>query len=167
MKNIVLRAIKQQCMMMESDIRLIRGAAKKRRSEADTLKAELRSTERLLESVRDEKMKLYEDFASGRLTKEEYLTKKDSQKEKERSTAVKITLIEEKLRAALSGQVQERNISEACGMVDMLSGVTELDDELMEKLIKRIIVFGDDSISIVWNFRNSLEEKPCTIVGKF
>ncbi len=52
-------------------------------------------------------------------------------------------------------------------MIDMLSGVTELDDELMEKLIKRIIVFGDDSISIVWNFRNSLEEKPCTIVGKF
>ena len=76
-------------------------------------------------------------------------------------------MLEEKLRSALSGQVQERNISEACGMIDMLSGVTELDDELMEKLIKRIIVFGDDSISIVWNFRNSLEEKPCTIVGKF
>lgn len=167
MKNIVLRAIKQQCMMMESDIRLIRSAAKKRRSEADTLKGELRSTERLLESIRDEKMKLYEDFASGRFTKEEYLAKKDIQKEKERSTAEQITLLEEKLRSALSGQVQERNISEACGMIDMLSGVTELDDELMEKLIKRIIVFGDDSISIVWNFRNSLEEKPCTIVGKF
>lgn len=165
MKKILLRAIKQQCMMMEANIKLTRTAAKKQRSETETLKSELKSQLRLIDSVQSEKMKLYEDFVGGKVSKEDYLSQKIGLNQKEQSAKMQIALLEEKIGTMELDQVQEKDISDENNMLDRLMAITELDEALMQELVKKIIVFPDGSISIVWNFRDTLETADKTLIG--
>ena len=40
--------------------------------------------------------------------------------------------------------------------------LTELDDNLMRELVKKIVVFPDGSVNIVWNFKDMTKETPQT-----
>ena len=61
--------------------------------------------------------------------------------------------------------VQEKDVSDESNMVSRLMAITELDDALMQELVKKIIVFPDGSISIVWNFRDTIEASDKMLIG--
>ena len=78
---------------------------------------------------------------------------------------MQIALLEEKIETMELDQVQEKDISDENNMLDRLMAITELDEALMQELVKKIIVFPDGSISIVWNFRDTLETADKTLIG--
>ncbi len=153
-KSILLRSIKQQCSMMESHLQMIRSASKQQRSESDSLKADFRFQRRLLEGAQTAKMELYEDFISGKLTKEEYLKKKADLNDKEQSAKMQIALVEERLKELAQAEMQSDTVSEEESIVNKYLNISSLDDALMQELVKKIVIFPDGAISIVWNFRD-------------
>ena len=78
---------------------------------------------------------------------------------------MQIALLEEKIETMELDQVQEKDVSDESNMVSRLMAITELDDALMQELVKKIIVFPDGSISIVWNFRDTIEASDKTLIG--
>lgn len=164
-KAILLRSLKQQCMMMEAHVKMIRSAAKHHRSESDGLKADLRFQRRLVEGAQTAKMELYEDFLGGKYTREDYLKKKSELNEKEQSAGMQIALIDEKLKAIASVHSQSEAASEEESMISKYTNITELDDDLMRELVKKIVVYPDGSINIVWNFRDMMQEPDASQVG--
>lgn len=164
-KAILLRSIKQQCMMMDAHVKMIRSAAKQQRSESDSLKADLRFQRRLLEGAQTAKMELYEDFIGGKYTKDDYLKKKSELNDKEQSAKMQIALIDERLKAISQVQSQSDTVSEEQSIVSRYMNISELDDDLMRELVKKIIIYPDGALNIVWNFRDMMIEPDASQVG--
>ena len=99
-------------------------------------------------------MELYEDFISGKLTKEEYLKKKAELNDKEQSAKMQIALVEERLKELAQAEMQSDTVSEEESIVNKYLNISSLDDALMQELVKKIVIFPDGAISIVWNFRD-------------
>jgi len=133
---------------------MIRSASKQQRSESDSLKADFRFQRRLLEGAQTAKMELYEDFISGKTTKEEYLKKKAELNNKEQSAKMQIALVEERLKELSQAEMQSDTVSEEESIVNKYLNISSLDDALMQELVKKIVIFPDGAISIVWNFRD-------------
>lgn len=163
-KSILLRAIQNQCTMMDAHVKMIRSASKKQRSESDSLKADLRFQRRLLEGSQTAKMELYEDFIGGKLTKEDYMKRKVELTEKEQSAKMQIALIDDKLKVMTLAESQD-DVSEEQSIVSKYMNISELDDNLMQELVDKIIVFPDGSINIVWNFKDMISSPETVQVG--
>lgn len=157
MKSILLRAIRQQCQLMDAHVQMIRSAARKQRSDIDILKSDLRIQRRFLEDAQSAKLRLYEDYISGNLSKEDYLTKKSSLNEKEQSAQMQIALIEEQIESSLSAHIEKQELREEQSLLSRYMEITELDDQLMRELVKKIVISPDASVHIVWNFRDMTE----------
>ncbi|MGM9624355.1 MAG: DUF4368 domain-containing protein, partial [Eubacteriales bacterium] len=140
-------------------------AAKQQRSESDSLKADLRFQRRLLEGAQTAKMELYEDFIGGKYTKDDYLKKKSELNDKEQSAKMQIALIDERLKAISQVQSQSDTVSEEQSIVSRYMNISELDDDLMRELVKKIIIYPDGALNIVWNFRDMMIEPDASQVG--
>lgn len=165
MKQILLRAIRQQCMMMDAHLKLIKAAAKNQKSEADAVHTAMRHQKRLLSDAQAAKMKLYEAYISGGSSKAEYLERKVRLNEKEESAKMLIALLEERLSGLSEKKEEFVVMEEEQELVSRYTGITELDDSLMQELVKRIVVFPDGSINIVWNFKDMTETEHSTIAN--
>ena len=110
-------------------------------------------------------MELYEDFIGGKYTKDDYLKKKSELNDKEQSAKMQIALIDERLKAIAQVQSQNDTVSEEQSIVSRYMNISELDDDLMRELVKKIIIYPDGALNIVWNFRDMMIEPDASQVG--
>ena len=157
MKEVILRAIHQQCLIMDAHIKSVRSHRKAGRDESEEIKIKLRFLKRELEGIQAAKMELYEKYVSGSFGKEEYLDKKIALNDKEQNTKSEIAMCDETLaRLSTSGDAEEV-IAEEESIVTKYLGISELTESLMRELIQKIIVYPNGAINIVWNFKNAIE----------
>ena len=164
MKGVILRAIHQQCLVMDAHIKSARSSLKAGRNESDEIKIKLRFLKRELEGVQTAKMELYEKYISSTLLKEEYLEKKISLNEKEQEIKSEIAMHEEMLTRLTSSEDTETAIAEEESLVVKYSGISELTEPLMRELIQKIIVYPNGAINIVWNFKNAIESDVTQVI---
>ena len=164
MQEILLKAVRQQCMMMDTRIKHIKATAKTVRSEIEMLMADIRLQRRLAENAKASKMRLYEEYVEGVITKEEYSAKKVELAEQEQTALKQLELLEANL-AVLNSNVDDKDeVVESQALIDKYLEITELTEPLMRELFKKIIVYPDGSINIVWNFRDMTDGTKTTTV---
>lgn len=164
MKGVILRAIQQQCIIMDAHIKSVRNSISAGRNESDDIKIKLRFLKRELEGVQTAKMQLYEKYVSGTLSKDEYLEGKITLNDKEQQLKAEISLLEETLTRLASETPVEQTVQEEEGIVAKYSSITELTEPLMRELIQKIIVYPNGAINIVWNFKNAIKSEDESVV---
>ena len=106
----------------------------------------------------DEKIEWYEQYLSGKLSKEAFL-KANSQIAVEAETAKAQYTIAESRLAQLIEQLrtQEHQISNGQRYTEHAKA-NQLDRQLLQLLVKQITVFPEGRIRIIWNFSDELSE---------
>lgn len=156
MQGIVLRAIVTQCRLLDAKIQKVSGSGGVGKSKKQLLEKEYRQCHRKLETLQAEKMQLYETYVTGNIGKDAYLEQKGSFADEEEELKVRLKLIEKELADL---EEQERNLQTQISNVKQLlpfQEPEELTPELAKELIKRIVVAGDGSIRIEWNFYDDM-----------
>lgn len=117
----------------------------------NSFQVEVESIEKQLKQLDCKKTLLFENLADGKLTKEDFKEKTAELCEK------KIALEEEKmelLQKLNSIYASEDNVPKELGKY---AGIQELSRQLVAELIQRIKVFPDNSLEIVWNFKDCIK----------
>ena len=112
---------------------------------ADGLQEAIRECQTLISRNKAAQTAAFEDYAEGRISKQEYLyRKKETARQQEEATAQ---------YAELTDQMAELQ-SETCTTSDLgrYAFVEKLTREMLEALVREIRVSGKDSMEIVWNF---------------
>lgn len=157
-KEVLLKSIRQQCMLLDEQIKKINAEASSQREEIEMVQSDLRRYKRRIESVCNAKMRLYEDYIEAKCSKEEYVTQKAQLNEQEEATAATVAALEKRF-VLLNGAADAiESVQEDETLVSKYIHISKLDENLMNELIKKIVVYPDGSISIAWNFRAPSEE---------
>lgn len=95
----------------------------------------------------------YEDFKGGLLTKDQYLSVKDKYEKQENEIDLQIIKIQEKISSSRQDDVINNTWLE---QFKKRGEISELDREVIEELLDKIIVYEDGTIEIHYHFRSAL-----------
>ena len=151
-EGIVFRAITQILAMCQERKRQKSSLMQTRKERIAACVAELQNLEKQQERHKQEKLRTYENYRSGALTKERYL--KQRAEIDSRISAVQVQrddqerLLAELERLAFQDKAQEEDVFLS------YAGASELTAELARTFIKEILVSSPTEIEIVWRFRD-------------
>lgn len=78
LEQIALRAIATQCSLLDAKVQTIKRESSSAKSSDQILRSECQSLHRQIDRIQADKMALYERYACGNITKEEYALEKNS-----------------------------------------------------------------------------------------
>ncbi len=117
-------------------------------SPLDALEKQIQDCQIAISRCKTKQTNAFEDYAEGRITRQEYLSYKQTvagQQEEMMARYTELNIKKAELKQA-SGSLEKADLGRyAC--------VTELTRELLVELIKEIRVSGEDALEIVWNFK--------------
>jgi len=154
-EGIVFRAVTQMLAMCQEQKKQKSSLMLTRKERINACVAELQKLQQQQERHRQEKLRAYEDFSGGAITKDAYLKQraeidgriaaaKAEQDSKEQ-------LLAELERMAFQDKAREDDV------FDTYAGATELTAELAGAFIREILVSSPAEIEIVWKFRDVFE----------
>ena len=74
----------------------------------------------------------------------------------EEATASKLAVLQQRLQKLYVTTEQTEQVQETAKEISQYSQISELTPEVMRTLVKRVIVYSDNSIRIEWNFSSNL-----------
>ena len=102
------------------------------------------------------KLKLYEQYTSGELSRQNYLEQKKTVDEKAASTADEIALLETSVEEIeVTNSHHETAFEQSC---NTFFGETELSYESAHAFVKAVYVFFDKRVEIHWKFKDVFDE---------
>ena len=104
------------------------------------------------EHCKSSRLDLYYQWKEGRIVKEEYAIKKDELTKREAESKRELELLDQQMAETV---LVQNSLEEKIGMAAMLDA-EGLTKELVDELIERIDVYGDDRIEIKWKFNVQL-----------
>ncbi|WP_312048021.1 hypothetical protein, partial [Anaerotignum sp.] len=113
---------------------------------------EVERLEKQLKQLDCKKTLLFENLADGKLSKEDFKEKTAELCEK------KVALDEEKMELLQKLNSTYAGEDDAPKDLGKYAGVQELTQQLVAELIQRIKVFPDNSLEIVWNFKDCIKD---------
>lgn len=155
-KGIILRAIQQQCSLIDFSIQEQKNLQKASKSEQAIVGDEIRSLQRKLDKLQNTKRELLEAVMADRLTRDDYVAKKKALLSEEESITAKLTVFQKKFESFSVSNTKMEQHQEAAKEIRQYEGITELTPEVMKALVKRVIVYPDKRIRIEWNFSDNL-----------
>lgn len=98
---------------------------------------------------------MYEDFALGNMSKTEYLETKSTVTKERVALTEQIAALEAQLEnSSKDGKLQNRFVDS----FQKYAAVQEITAEIMNDVLKEVIVYPDCKLEIVWNFREDYEK---------
>lgn len=156
LEQIALRAIATQCSLLDAKVQTIKRESNSAKSSDQILRSECQSLHRQIDRIQADKMALYERYACGNITKEEYALEKNSLSAREEERKAQYVMAEQK-QALLKEKIRmSTDQILAVEKIAPYQGLIKLTPELAKELIKRIVVRPDKSIRIEWNFSDEL-----------
>ena len=156
--NILLHAIQNQCSLLDAKLQKIRQEQKSAKSELELLLAEKKRCAAVIERAQSEKMRYYEAFVEGALSKEEFAVKKQAVAANVEACKSQLCLIEQQLESAEKEEGNRNRLAPEVKRFLDFRNVEKLTPALLNALIKRITIYPDDAVRIEWNFRDDLAE---------
>ena len=101
------------------------------------------------EHCKSNRLDLYYQWKEGRIAKEEYTIRKDELTKQEAESRQELELLDQKMAETV---LVQNSLEEKMGMVALLD-VEGLTKELVDELIERIDVYGEDRVEIKWRFK--------------
>lgn len=144
-KKMMVKAINQQASIL---LDRAEGSGLDRKSVKD-LKRQVKQLEEEKESYHSERMKLYRELKEGKLTREQFLKKKQDVLKLEEECLGELDAAEEKLNAQ-DGALQEiRNSADEFKAYALMK---DYDPEAVKKLVEKVLIYNDGHIKIIWKF---------------
>lgn len=112
----------------------------------DSLKEALRECQEMSGRYKAMQTSVFEDYAEGRIGKQEYLSHKKDVVRKQEETARRYAELSEQVAVG-------SDAAHLTGDLESYAFAKELTREMLEELIKTVRVSGKDTIEIVWNFK--------------
>ena len=118
------------------------------RTEQSILQEKLRECQKEADRCKARQAAAFEDYAEGRIQKQEYLSRKGEISARQEEVIVQYKEISDKLAETAQSKSRET--------VDLgrYAFVKELTREMLEELVKEIRVAKENAIEIVWNFKD-------------
>ena len=109
-----------------------------------------------LKICRSKKMELYESFATGNLTKEEYLDQKGDISKKEAEYKAQSHELQEKIAEAEARKAKEEN----SGLKAFIKykNLEALSYPIIQELIREIRFYDPEHIEVIWNYQDDYLE---------
>ena len=127
----------------------------RKKSDAQGMRAELAELAESRTALESRTRELYEKFAFGEISREEYLSKKRAAAEKKDGISRRMGELEAGLRNAGSDGELENRFVESFGKY---TETVELTADIIEDVLQEIIVYPDNVLNIVWNYQDDLEK---------
>ena len=105
-----------------------------------------------LEQFPTEKVKLYEEFCSSNMTQDSFLKKKEILNQNELSLIQKVEILSKQIHL----QEEKQFYCEKMFDINPSDMSKPMPEELMRKIIGKIIVYEENRIEIIWNYQNLL-----------
>ena len=155
-EGIVFRAVKQMLTVCQERRAQKSALVLTRRERITACVAELQRLQQEQERYKQEKLRAYENFSGGTLSKDAYLKQRaeidgklSTVKAKQDSQEQLLTELE---RMAFQDSAREDDVFTA------YAGATELTAELAGTFIKEVLVSSPTEVEIVWKFRDVFED---------
>ena len=116
-------------------------------TEESILREKLQECQRTVEKCKARQAAAFEDYAEGRIQKQEYLSRKKEISVQQEEAAREYAELSDRLAEAVSERGKE---TVDLGRYDF---VNELTREVLEELVKVVRVGEKDALEIVWNFK--------------
>ena len=136
---------------------LVAGSFKKKKSvvgNRSILEKELADIDKEIMQIAAKKMTLYDDYKSGKHTREEFVAKSEAMRER-------VELCSER-QAEIKNQIEEINhlsdTNEEIKMLDEILGMTSFELERVKQVVDRVIVHAPDELEIVYKSNDFIRE---------
>lgn len=156
--KIVMNAIMVQCKITDARVKRIRKESHLSKSSAQVLQTECRTLRQKIEHLGTEKMKRYEAYVLGQISKQEFICIKQDIVSQEEQAKLELGIAEQKLNELNAKMSRAAMQEEESQQILQYQDITELTPELTRKLIKRITIHPDGSIKIQWNFHDEISD---------
>lgn len=153
--EVILRAIQNQCDVVDAKVQTARAARKGALSEQTSLQNELQKQKRRVEKSQTQVMRDYEAYISGNLTKEAFLQRKAAAKEVEAEAVIQVVLLTKQLEQLSAEAKSIESMLRATDPLYRHIHVRELTPELLKEFVQSITVYPGGVINIMWNYRDS------------
>lgn len=154
--EIVANAIRTQSKLLDAKIKRLKSSNRGAKSTAEILRDECKRMRKSLERIEKEKMKSFEKYVAGDYSKEQFLAIKADLTSQETEVTGQLNLAENQLaELTSSAQAESKTISRS-RIITEYQELTELTSELVQELVKEIVVYPDNRIKIVWNFHDDV-----------
>lgn len=157
LSDIMLRAIRSQCAIADAKVRSAKTIQKEARSERSIVEQDLKEQRRKLERSQADAMRYYEDYVSGKLSKEQFLERKLDCRKTEEVATLQASLLRERLKRMTSEAESSETILQSAKPFEKYFEVDKLSSQLMKELVQRIIIYPGGAIHIDWNFSDTLQ----------
>lgn len=157
LSEIVLRAIGSQCALLDARIKQNRHERGKHEGERRMLERECSELRRQAERLEDESLRRYEQYASGTLSRVDFMAAKVEASAQSEDIKLRLALVEERLAEEIKKEKSAAQSIDRAREITGIGKITELTPELTHALIKRIVASTDGSVRIEWSFRDELE----------
>lgn len=117
------------------------------RTRENILRERLQECQRAVEKCRARQAAAFEDYAEGRIRKQEYLSRKKEISGQQEEVAKEYAELSDRLAEAVSERGKET------ADLGRYAFVNELTREVLEELVKVVRVSEKDALEIVWNFK--------------
>ena len=101
-------------------------------------------------------MSLLEAVMEDKISRQDYIQKKQVLLADEENTASKLAVLQQRLQKLYATAEQTEQAQETAKEISQYSQISELTPEVMRTLVKRVIIYPDNSIRIEWNFSSNL-----------
>ena len=155
-KGILLRAIQQQCALTDTTLQEQRALCKATKSEQAIVSDEIKSLQRKHSQLQNTKRDLLEAVMEDKISRQDYIQKKQVLLADEENTASKLAVLQQRLQKLYATAEQTEQAQETAKEISQYSQISELTPEVMRTLVKRVIIYPDNSIRIEWNFSSNL-----------
>ena len=150
LEGLVLQLIRAQAAMAEDTIKKIKSVNKS--LNLPRLKKEMTDYEERIKNGQSIIMESYEEFATGKLTKEEFLIQKEKTILKELQYRRRIEELQLKITNEEERKAKEKN--EVLKVFSKYIDLEALSYSIVQKLINVIYFYDPQHIEIVWNFKD-------------
>lgn len=155
--EIVLRAINTQIRLLDEKLKQVSLMSKTCKSEHDVLLSECSGYKNRLNKIHSEKMRYYEEYVSGSISKEKFASIKAELTTEEEALKLQLKMANDRLSELSSTVKQQQQAVNDNKHITRHGEIEKLTPELAKELIKKITIYNNDRINIEWNFFNELE----------
>lgn len=158
-EKMVLQLIRREAALAEDTLEQIKEMNKT--LDVSKLRRKRGAYEGRLSNCKHRKMKLYEKFASGGLTKDEYLEQKKFLLEKEEKYEEQVNM--------LAGEITESEKQKAKEKDPGLQAFIKCKDletlsyPIVQELIETIYFYDPEHIEVIWKYRDEYVRKACAV----
>ncbi len=155
--DIVLRAINTQCKLLDEKVRQIAAINKTCRNEREILLSESTQYQNKLSKIQADKMRYYEEYVNGKISKDFFAKKKRELNIEEENLKLQLKLVNDKLSKITADVKKQQQAVTENKHLTKYKDIEKLTPELAKELIKKITIFDNNVINIEWNFHNQIE----------